>query len=305
LDLARNLVYLSTKFKEIELMNLRALRTLAALQENGSFIATAARLHMTASAVSMQMKMLERELGVALFDRSFRPPLITPLGRLVAAKAQIMLRANDDLLDACRSTDVLSGEFRMGFVPTSSVRLLPDFLARAREQHPAAHFQIETGLSDALVKMVSIGALDAAVVTGTDDIPANIHMQTVKEEELVFCMPPSCADWAIDECMAKLTFIHFMPMSGIGRLIAQYMSRAAWHPSNSFVLDSVEAVAECVMKGIGFSILPEPDIRRHSRKDQILLRALAPEPLKRLLVLASVSGGRMQMYKDSLIKLFG
>ena len=286
-------------------MNLRALRTLAALQENGSFIAAAARLHLTASAVSMQMKMLERELGVALFDRSFRPPLITPMGRLIAGKAQIILRANDDLLDACRSGNVLSGEFRMGFVPTSSVRLLPDFLARAREWHPAAHFQIETGLSEALIRMVSTGALDAAIVTQTDDIPGNIHIQTVAEEELVFCLPPWCANYSIDECMTKLTFIHFMPMSGIGRLIAQYMSRAAWHPSNSIVLDSVEAVAECVMKGIGFSILPEPDIRRHFREDKILLRALSPEPLTRLLVLASISGGRMQMYIDALIKLFG
>jgi len=69
------------------------------------------------------------------------------------------------------------------------------------------------------------------------------------------------------------------------------------------VLDSVEAVAECVMKGIGFSILPEPDIRRHSRYDQIVLRSLRPTPLTRKLVLVSIDSGRMKMYIKPLAKL--
>jgi DNA-binding transcriptional LysR family regulator len=284
-------------------MNLRALRTLAAIEANGSFAQTATRLHMTASAVSMQMKMLEQELGVSLFDRSFRPPQLTPIGKVVASKAKALLLANDDLLDACRSPDTLSGEFRLGFVPTSSVRLLPDFLARARAIHPAAHFRIATGLSEDLVKMVSEGALDAAIITQTDDMPNNIQAQTLVEEELVFCLPASCADWTIDQCMEQMTFIHFLPNSGIGRLIAQYLSKLDRRSANSFVLDSVEAVAECVIKGIGFSILPEPDIRRHFRENQIVLRSLDPTPLTRKLVLVSISKGRMTVYTKLLVKL--
>jgi DNA-binding transcriptional LysR family regulator len=285
-------------------MNIRALRTLAAIEANGSFAQTAARLHMTASAVSMQMKVLERELEVALFDRSFRPPQLTPIGKVVAIKAKHLLQANDDLLDSCRSPGSLSGEFRLGFVPTSSVRLLPGFLTRAREAHPAAQFRIETGLSEELVKMVSAGALDAAIVTQTDDMPSNIHAQTLVEEELVFCLPASYGDWTIDQCMEKITFIQFLPDSGIGRIIAQYLSKLHPRSVNSFVLDSVEAVAECVMKGIGFSILPEPDIRRHSRYDQIVLRSLRPTPLTRKLVLVSIDSGRMKMYIKPLVKLF-
>jgi len=258
---------------------------------------------MTLSAVSMQMKMLEQELGVSLFDRSFRPPLLTPIGRVVADKAQMILRANNDLLDACRSRDLLAGEFRIGFVPTSSVRLMPDFLAQARVQHPSAQFHIETGLSESLAKLVSTGVLDAAVITGTDDIPSNIHVELLMEEELVYCLPTPCTHWSIDRCMTGLTFIHFMPLSGIGRLIAQYISHSNLRPASSLILDSVEAVAECVMKGIGFAILPEPDIRRHFGKGQITLRSLSPGPLKRALVLATISDGRMRAYIEPLAKL--
>lgn len=284
-------------------MNVRALRTLATIQKDGSFINTATRLNMTPSAVSMQMKMLELELGVSLFDRSFRPPLLTPIGRVVADKAQIVLQANDDLLDVCRSKDLLAGEFRIGFVPTASVRLMPDFLAQARTEHPSAQFHIETGLSESLAKMVSAGTLDAAIITATDDLPTNIHVELLMEEELVFCLPTPCSYWSIDRCMTGLTFIQFMPLSGIGRLIAQYMSRSNWRPVSSLILDSVEAVAECVMKGIGFSILPEPDIRRHFGEGQITLRSLSPSPLNRSLVLITISGGRMQTYLELLTKL--
>lgn len=284
-------------------MNIRALRTLAAIETNGSFTETAARLHMTVSAVSMQMKMLEQELRVALFDRSFRPPQLTPIGKAVAMQAKILLQANDALLDVCQSAGALSGEFNLGFVPTSSVRLLPEFLRRAVEAHPAAHFRIATGVSEELVKMVSGGALDAAVVTHTDDMPANIHADTLLEEELVLCLPPSHADWTMEDCLAKMTFIHFLPASGIGRLIAQYFTRVDRRAIKSLILDSVEAVSECVMKGIGFSILPEPDIRRHARRDQIVLRSLEPLPLTRRLVLVSIAGGRMKTHVKVLVNL--
>jgi DNA-binding transcriptional LysR family regulator len=252
----------------------------------------------------MQMKVLERELRVALFDRSFRPPALTPIGRLVAAKAHAMLRAGDDLLDVCQSRDAMSGEFRMGFVPTSSVRLLPNFLSRVREQHPNAHFQVETGLSDDLTNKVFLGTLDAAVVTGTDDIPSTLALRTLVKEELVFCLPLSCSNWPLDECMKKTTFIHFMPHSGIGRLIAQRLSRSGWSPTNMIVLDSVEAVAECVTAGVGFSILPEPDIRRHF-SDQMSLRSLSPRAMTRKLVLATIKEGRMRLYVERLAALLG
>ena len=280
-------------------MNLNVLRTLAAVAEIGSFAETAQRLNMTLSAVSMQMKTLETALAADLFDRSFRPPQLTPLGRRVALQARKVLAAYDDVEALCLSPDIVKGDFRVGFVPTSSVRLLPGFLVRVRERFPDAHFTIETGLSDDLLARLKTGTLDAAVLTGGVDIPRTLRTIPLSHEELVFCLPPQAADWSIADCMARISFIHFMPQTGIGRLIAQQLDRMDETPSDVIVLDRVDAVAECVRAGVGFSILPKPDIERFA-KGEIVLRSMTPQPVTRDLVLAWVAGNRLDAHAPVL-----
>ena len=284
-------------------MNLNTLRTLTVVAEIGSFVDAAQRLNMTLSAVSMQMKTLETLLDADLFDRGFRPPQLTPLGRRVARHARTVLAAYDDLVGLCQSPDTIKGDFRIGFVPTSSVRLLPGFLVRVRARFPDAHFRIETGLSDDLLARLKAGTLDIAVVTGGDDVPRTMRTYPVSHEALVFCLPPHAADWSIEDCMARISFIHFMPHTGIGRLIAQQLDRMAATPSDVIVLDRVDAVAECVRAGVGFSILPEPDIRRFAT-DTIILRPMTPEPVTRDLVLACVAGSRLDAHAGLLAQAF-
>ncbi|MEM7443917.1 MAG: LysR family transcriptional regulator [Pseudomonadota bacterium] len=273
-------------------MNLTTLRTLVAVAENGSFAGTAERLNMTLSAVSMQMKSLETTLDAALFDRAFRPPQLTPLGRQVAERARDVLATYEGMLSLCQSPDIVKGDFRVGFVPTSSVRLLPGFLARAQNRFPEAHFTVETGLSDDLLARLKAGLLDLAVLTGGVDIPRAVRTLPLSHEELVYCLPPQAADWSIADCMARISFIHFMPQTGIGRLIAQQLDRMDVSPSNVIVLDRVDAVAECVRAGVGFSILPKPDIERFA-KGEIVLRSMTPKPVTRDLVLAWLAGHRV------------
>jgi len=284
-------------------MNLNTLHTLVTVSEIGSFAETAQRLNMTLSAVSMQMKTMETVLDADLFDRTYRPPQLTPLGRRVALRARKVLAAYDDLQALCQSPDIVKGDFRIGFVPTSSVRLLPNFLVHVRDRFPDAHFTIETGLSDDLLTRLKIGALDAAVLTGGVDIPRTLNTISLTHEELVFCLPPHAADWSIADCMARISFIHFMPQTGIGRLIAQLLDRMDQTPTDVIVLDRVDAVAECVRSGVGFSILPEPDIQRFA-KGEIVLRSMAPEPAMRDLVLAWTSGSRLEAHAGFLAEAF-
>ena len=199
-------------------MNPRNLKSLIAIEDTGSFVRAAEALNMTLSAISMQMKSLEAELGVEIFDRQHRPPRITPMGRRVVAQARSIVDAYSDLASVCRDSDTLAGDIRVGFVLTASVRLLPKFLAQAPTRFPQARFLVETGLSHALAERVAIGTLDAAVITGGDLRQATLHHRVLVEEELVYCLPPQAGNWTIAHCMKDLRFIHFMPQAGIGRL---------------------------------------------------------------------------------------
>ncbi|MEL6298707.1 MAG: LysR family transcriptional regulator [Pseudomonadota bacterium] len=278
-------------------MNLKTLETLIAVEELGGFTPAAHHQHMTVSAVSMQMKALEGELNAALFDRSSRPPTLTPLGRRVATEARQLIAVYDGMADLCRSESALTGDFAIGFVLTASVRILPLFLQRAQELFPDARFRVVTGLSGGLIRDVADGRLDAAVVTELDRIPDSLNVHLLRREPLAFCLPGSAKRWSVAKCMERLPFIHFMPEAGIGTLVAGYLAEEKLKPANVIVLDSVEAVVECVRAGVGFSILPEPDIARQTDGD-VVIRQLGGAATYRDLVLVTGRNsavGRRQM----------
>lgn len=271
-------------------MQTRALRTLALISQVGSFATAAGRLNMTLSAVSMQMKMLERDLDANLFDRSFRPPRLTPLGRTVAAKASAMVEQEEEMQAICRPGSDLRGRFRIGFVATASVRLLPRFLLRSREAAPAAAFDIETGLSEHLEQRLLAGRLDAAVVTASADPDPALDYVTLRREELVFAAPAGIRRLDPAALAHTMPFLQFMPGTGIGKLIASHIAtRLTEPPRQTIVLDSIEAIVECVKAGVGFTLLPRPDVERYA-DDRILSSPTGRQPLARELALATQKG---------------
>ena len=142
------------KYGYIEVMHTRSLRSLVKISQVHSFRDAAEQLGMTLSALSMQMKSLENVLGVDLFDRSVRPPRLTPIGRAIVGESVLLLRHEDNLVDVCRPGDDLAGRFRLGFVTTAAVRLLPEFLRASSQELPRASFEFETGLSATLQSKV-------------------------------------------------------------------------------------------------------------------------------------------------------
>ena len=77
-------------------MSIAMLRTLIAIHDLGSFSAAAEAVSVTQAAVSQQMRTLEHQWSVALFDRSRRPPALTASGRALAERARIDFEASDD-----------------------------------------------------------------------------------------------------------------------------------------------------------------------------------------------------------------
>lgn len=262
-------------------MQLRSLKTLVTIARAGSFQRAANELNMTLSAISMQMKTLEMALGAELFDRSTRPPQLTPLGRNVELSARDVLAAKARMVDLCAIDGHLTGIYHIGFVPTASVRLAPRMLREARKDYPDARFEMVTGLSDDLIHRVEAGELDAAVVTGPDNAKDAVVLAT---EEIVWALPPTHHDAPLEACFCELPFIQFTPGTGIGALIDDHLARVGRELDEVILVDSVEAVMECVREGIGFTALPAPDVKRYGR-GAVSTRSLSDPPLLRSLSL--------------------
>lgn len=285
-------------------MQTRALRTLVKISNVGSFVQAAEQLGITLSALSMQMKALEVELGVALFDRTVRPPRLTPVGHSVVDEAIALLQREDSLLEMCQPSDELVGRFKIGFVTTAAVRLLPKFLKIAQERAPLASFELETGLSAVLQDRVLNGQIDAAVVTNVDGLPVQLSTRLLRREPFVFAAHEALLTNGLKGLLADHTFLHFMPETGIGKLIASAMVDQARPPTaKTIVLDNLEAIMECVAAGVGFTLLPVPDVDRYLTPH--IEKLAAPDTLERNLVLAILRNGTLARRDAALAALFG
>ncbi len=279
------------------------LETLVKIAQVNSFSAAAQAQNMTLSALSMQMKALETDLNVTLFDRSFRPPLLTPLGRRIADQAEDVIRAVSTLRalsDASATT--LTGSFQIGFIQSASARILPRFIKQVRKEASAATFRYRTGLSESLTDQVAAGHVDAAVVTQVDGLPRGLHWNLIASEPMALAIPMKQAHLSPEDLANALPFVHFRPSTGIGKLIAGAIDDGLLRPRQTLRLDGIEACMECVKEGVGYTMLPLPDIRRYAdarlRVVEGTLRGLT-----RNLVLLTRDDTQTAQWRDRLLSL--
>ncbi|NQW09218.1 MAG: LysR family transcriptional regulator [Alphaproteobacteria bacterium] len=236
-------------------MNLRHVETLLAIADVGSFAAAAERVGVTQSAVSMQMKALEEELGARLFDRTHRPPVLNDTGHGIVARARELVAAAE-AMRVQAAGETLRGRLRLGVIPTAATGLVPDALARLAKRAPDLQLRIESGLSADLLRRVSQGALDAAVVTETARLDRGLIFQPILEEPLVVAAPAGATGTTARALLRRLPFVRFNRRTGVGRVIDAALRQQRIAVAETMELDSIEAILAMVGRGLGVAVVP-------------------------------------------------
>ena len=273
-------------------MNLRALENLYRIHQVGSFTRVAELAHVTLSTLSMQMKALEAELGTELFDRSHRPPRLTPLGRLIAEQAHEVAAAQAGLRDLCAAGQGLTGHFRIGFTGSASLQILPGLLELAERDWPGARFEFSSGLSEDLCARVRADMLDAAVVTEVPGAMGGVQSSLLLEEPMVLIHASG------RDRYEELPFLHFQPRSGIGVLISDFLTDLRIRPARSIQMDNIEAIIACVARSTGFSLLPLRSVRASGQAVQV--NDLPPDRFRRRVVLITTQRERNAQQREIL-----
>ncbi|MGT2432959.1 LysR family transcriptional regulator [Cupriavidus basilensis] len=185
-------------------MKLEAFSTLQAVIEEGSFAAAAAVMHLTPSAVSMQMKQLEQYVGQTLFDRSglqVRP---------TAAAVEVVAAMRDGLhhLNALRrrTSVAIEGTLRLGMIESIQPVLLPGTMRYLRDRYPRLAVRPMRGRSAGLMDAVKAGQLDAAVVAQPEKGRlASLRWHPLTQREIVLVAPPGSARIRRRRCCAGMT----------------------------------------------------------------------------------------------------
>jgi DNA-binding transcriptional LysR family regulator len=162
-----------------------ALRTLVVGVELGGFSHAAQRLSRSPSAVSMQLRKLERQAGQRLVKRNGRGLLLTEAGEVLLAYARRILNANDEMASALGSVAV-GGTVRAGMPQDVADILLSDLLARFAESRPMTHVEVKAGRNYALADEVANGRLDMAITFAE---PGKHRYDTIATLPLVWLGP--------------------------------------------------------------------------------------------------------------------
>ncbi|MEM8754585.1 MAG: LysR family transcriptional regulator [Pseudomonadota bacterium] len=236
-------------------MNVRHLRTLLAAVERGSFAAAGEAVGVSHSAVSLQIKALEDELGVALFDRAKRPPAPTPRGRALAAHARKTL-AMFDAARAVATGELVEGRLTVGAVPTTLSSLLPPALATLRRHHPRLRIEIRNDSSAGLAASLARGELDIAICTRPDPSPPGLEWRRVAEEPFAVIAPADAPGETDADLLTGHPFIWFNRKTWAGRGIEAELDRRRIIVASDMEIDSLDAISSMVAAGLGVAIVP-------------------------------------------------
>jgi DNA-binding transcriptional LysR family regulator len=237
-------------------MDIRFLESFIEVVEHGSLAEAARRLNLTPAAVAQRIRALERDIGARLVARSGRVVRPTEAGIAIFERSRLFLRDARDLRTiAMHST--MAGELRIGAISTAMTGLIPETLKAMIARHPNLEIYLEPGVSMGLYRKVVDGDLDTAIIVEPQFTPPKIaSFEVIRHEPLIVIAPSN----ALPDAYALLRnepFIRYDRNHWGGRLADDHLRKIGIRPKERFELDSLEAIAVMVDRGLGVSLVPD------------------------------------------------
>lgn len=270
-------------------MDLRQIQYFVALYEERSITKTARRLHVVQPAVSMQIRRIEVEYGVTLFER-------TPAGVIPNDAAQSIYPACRDILAKVEQvrhllrdrSGTLSGSLAVGVPPSIAHGLLADVLLDFRSRHPAVQLSVYEGYSVHLVDWLLQGDLDFAILSEFDD-DRRFRCQPLATEALRVVTSAETAvpgDRMTGKDLVRLKLIVPSAKNLIRLLIDSEFERQGLSLEPAMEVDSLSTVFAAVRQAGWASILPASAFRESDLASGLRSLELTEPAIRRTLVAA-------------------
>lgn len=168
-------------------MTLQQLRYVLAIAEHFNFTQAAQSENVAQPSMSVQVKKLEEELDVIIFDRSPKGGVkITEIGEMVVQQARLILRESERMSEvASVYKKKTSGSFKLGIIPTICPYLIPHFAKEFTKENPEVSLHTIEDNTKSLMHKLSIGTIDAAILSTPEDSPADLMEKVLYYEPFV------------------------------------------------------------------------------------------------------------------------
>ncbi len=295
-------------------MNLQQLEYIIAVDTHRHFLKAADSCFVTQATLSMMIKKLEEELDVLIFDRSKQPVIPTEAGYKVITHARRILNEASSLRDAVQiEKGVISGDLRLGIIPTIAPYLIPLFLKDYRAAYPKVNLHITEYTTETIIEKLKSGQIDAGILA------TPLREKTIKEKPLYYekyflyvnenekgfdkkYVLPKHIDierlWLLEEghCMR----------SQILNLCE--LKRKQSHDNNlHYEAGSIETLVNLVDNNYGVTVVPELAASRLSGEQKDRLRYFKdPEPVREISIVTHyeyVKERLIRTLKDSILEI--
>ena len=252
---------------------MRQLQIFRALAEELSFTRTAERVHTVQSNVTTQIKALEDELGVPLFDRLGRRVTLTDAGRSFLPFADQALAAMDQGQRAVQSGAEPSGPLRVGVPESMLAYRLPQVLRIFHRRFPHVELMFRPQYDETLPVMLETGKLDMAVCMIEGSPNETIKSTRLRTERIFLLAHPShpLTNRKIVEAadLAGQTLLLTEGGCGYRLKLDRQLALENIRPGTVTEFSSVEAIKQCVLAGMGLGLLPAIVVARELRQHQL------------------------------------
>jgi LysR family transcriptional regulator, transcriptional activator of the cysJI operon len=272
------------------------IRVFRAVATHLSFSRAAEELLLTQPAVTQQIKALEDELGVSLFDRGGGRIVLTPGGAALLPFADEMKTLGDEAVAAvARAYGEHAGELVIGASQTIGQYLLPTFVAAFLRTHPKVRITARSGNTDQMLEALVAGEVHIALIEGPEQ-RKDVHIEAFMEDHLVLVVPASHG-WAGQEITPQ--DLKSQPLlireygSGSRRIVEQALANAGLKMKDliiSMELDSTEGLLNAVEAGLGVTFVSRWAVRNQLALGTLKLSRVAGLKLSRSFSMVYAAG---------------
>jgi LysR family transcriptional regulator, cell division regulator len=236
-------------------MDAADLRVFQSVAGTGSMNKAALELNTVQSNVTVRIKTLEDEIGLALFERTNRGVTLTAAGRRLLPYAARAARLLDDAKRAVVDDGTPAGALVIGSLETTAALRLSPVLAEFAATYPAVDLMLRTGTSCELIEQVLDRSLEGAYVCGPVDHP-DLLVEPFVREELVILTAAAVTSFEVLSAQPNLKIIVLKAGCSYRLQLEAMLARRGIVGVRQLEFGTLEAIISCVSAGLGVTLLP-------------------------------------------------
>lgn len=281
---------LAVNNSEVEFREARSLALLARLE---SLAQTAQQVNLTPAAVHKQIKNLEAEFGVRLYEKQGRNVQLTQAAHLIMPYLDELLAQYDAIHAALTEwKGVKRGFVRIGSNPAVSSYLMPSLLKKFRQGWPGVTPVLDVGSGHALAERLALRTLDVVVGHWEEPLDERLVRKACWEYDIVLVTALKDVPRRVKlRDLSRYPFVRLPDSGQLGDLIGRYLASHGVEPAETTVVNNSHTIISMIRVGLGIALLPiwavAPDVAAGAIR---VIRQAEPVLTARMGVIASKSG---------------